>query len=77
MVADAIIARIGSDSNTRTYDGNGVCYVEIGHRRVARVDVTFAGGQPPYGHFDTATEAISAEKDGYAASRLLRWIGAA
>ena len=75
VVADAIIARIKSESNTRTYDGNGVCYVEFGHRRVARVDVTFAGGQPPYGHFDTATEEISAEKDEYAASRLRRWIG--
>ena len=63
VVAEAITARINSGSNTRTYDGNGVCYVEFGDRRVARVDVTFAGGQPPYGHFDTATAAISAEKD--------------
>jgi sulfide:quinone oxidoreductase len=77
VVADAIIARINSESNTRTYDGNGVCYVEFGHRRAARVDVTFAGGQPPYGHFDAATEKLFAEKDEYAASRLRRWIGAA
>ena len=75
VVADAITARIESGGNTRTYDGNGVCYVEFGHRRVARVDVTFAGGQPPYGHFDPATATISAEKDEYAASRLRRWIG--
>lgn len=39
-------------------------------------DVTFAGGRPPFGHFDTATEAASAEKDGYGASRQHRWIGA-
>jgi sulfide:quinone oxidoreductase len=76
VVADAITARINSDSNTRTYDGNGVCYVEFGHRRAGRVDITFAGGQPPYGHFDPATEAIATQKDEYAASRLRRWIGA-
>ncbi|GAB3031776.1 FAD/NAD(P)-binding oxidoreductase [Parafrigoribacterium mesophilum] len=75
VVADAITARITSGETTRTYDGNGVCYVEFGHRRVARVDVTFAGGRPPYGHFDTATETISSEKDGYGASRIRRWIG--
>ena len=76
VVAEAIIARIDSVGTARTYDGNGVCYVEFGHRRVARVDVTFAGGQPPYGQFDTATEAISAEKEEYGASRLRRWLGA-
>ena len=76
VVATAIAARITSDNNSQTYDGNGVCYVEFGHRRVARVDVTFTGGQPPFGHFDTASEVISAEKDEFGASRLRRWIGA-
>jgi sulfide:quinone oxidoreductase len=76
VVADAIAARINSGTSTRTYDGNGICYVEFGHRRAARVNVTFAGGQPPHGQFDTATEAISAEKNDYGASRLRRWIGA-
>lgn len=76
VVADTIATRIDSGTGSRTYDGNGVCYVEFGHRRVARVDITFTAGQPPYGHFDTASEVISTEKDEYGASRLHRWIGA-
>lgn len=75
VVAEAITAQINSGSSARTYDGNGVCYVEFGHRQVARVDITFADGQTPFGHFDTATESISAEKEEYGASRLRRWIG--
>ncbi|MEO6827590.1 MAG: FAD/NAD(P)-binding oxidoreductase [Microbacteriaceae bacterium] len=77
VVADSIGAQITSDETTRTYDGNGVCYVEFGDHRAGRVDVTFAAGQAPFGHFDTATATISAEKDEYGASRLQRWIGAA
>jgi len=77
VVADSISAHITSGNNTRTYDGNGICYVEFGNRRAGRVDVTFAAGQTPFGHFDTATETIAAEKDEYGASRLQRWIGAA
>lgn len=76
VVADAIAARVSSSVSTRTYDGNGVCYVEFGDRGVGRVDVTFAGGQPPFGHFDAASEEIAAEKDEFGASRLRRWIGA-
>ncbi|MEO7007277.1 MAG: FAD/NAD(P)-binding oxidoreductase [Terrimesophilobacter sp.] len=75
VVAEAITAQINSGSSARTYDGNGICYVEFGHRRVARVDVTFAGGQAPFGHFDTATESIFTEKEQYGAARLRRWIG--
>lgn len=76
VVTDAITARITSQTNTRTYDGNGICYVEFGDHHAGRVDVTFAAGQSPFGHFDTATEAISAEKEAYGESRSQRWIGA-
>ncbi len=75
VVAEAIAARITSSAGPHSYNGNGVCYVEFGHRRVARVDVTFAGGKPPFGSFDEASEAISAEKEEFGASRLRRWIG--
>lgn len=68
--------RVNSGTGSGTYDGNGVYYVEFGHRRVARVDITFTGGQPPYGHFDTASEVTCTEKDEFGASRLRRWIGA-
>ena len=75
VVVDAIAVQVGAATNARIYDGNGVCYVEFGDRRVGRVDVTFAGGRPPTGHFDAATEPISAERDEFAASLLRRWIG--
>lgn len=75
VVAELIAARINSQTSTRTYDGTGVCYVEFGDRRVARVDTTFAAGQAPFGEFDSPSEAISADKDEFGASRLRRWLG--
>lgn len=75
VVAELIAARINSQTSTRTYDGTGVCYVEFGDRRVARVDATFAAGQAPFGEFDSPSEAISADKDEFGASRLRRWLG--
>ena len=77
VVADAITASIRSESSSAVYDGNGVCYMEFGDRRAARVDVTFASGQSPFGSFDTPTEAIATQKHEYGASRIQRWIGAA
>lgn len=76
VLAEVIAARIGADVTPRDYDGNGVCYVEFGERQAARVDVTFASDQAPFGHFDTASESISSEKDDYRQSRVARWIGA-
>ncbi|MEO7147152.1 MAG: FAD/NAD(P)-binding oxidoreductase [Terrimesophilobacter sp.] len=76
VVADVITASIRSERNSRVYDGNGICYMEFGDQRAARVDVTFASGTPPYGQFDRATEAIFEEKSEYGASRIQRWIGA-
>ncbi|MEO7121750.1 MAG: FAD-dependent oxidoreductase, partial [Lacisediminihabitans sp.] len=75
VLAEVIAARIGTDVTPRTYDGNGVCYVEFGGRTAARVDVTFASGQAPFGHFDAASELIASEKDDYRQSRVARWIG--
>lgn len=76
VVADTITALIDPAASTRTYDGNGTCYVDFSHRRTARMDVTFASGQPPFGHFDPPTAAISAEKDEYGAARIRRWLSA-
>ncbi len=79
VVAEAIAGRIESGANagesSRTYDGNGVCYMEFGDERVARVDVTFLTGQQPFGKFDPASEEYFAEKDEFGSSRLIRWFG--
>lgn len=75
VVAEAIAARIESGGSSRTYDGNGVCYVEFGDTGVAKVDVTFLTGQPPFGEFGTASAEFAADKHEYENSRLARWFG--
>lgn len=75
VVAEAIAARIESGETSRTYDGNGACYVEFGGDGVAKVDVTFRAGQPPFGEFGAASGEFAAEKAEFGASRLARWFG--
>lgn len=76
IVAEAISAQIRSEPSTGLYEGTGVCYMDFSDERTARMDVTFPGGQPPSGSFNTATELLAAEKQEYGASRVQRWIGA-
>ena len=75
VVADGIAARIESGESSHTYEGNGVCYVEFGDDGVAKVDVTFLAGQPPFGEFGAASAEYAADKDEFGASRLVRWFG--
>jgi sulfide:quinone oxidoreductase len=74
VVAEAIIARVTSVPNTTTYGGTGTCYVEFGHERVARVNVTFLSGQAPVGGFDDPSSAIADEKAEFGSSRVRRWL---
>lgn len=74
VVADAIIAR-AHGGPFEPYDGNGICYVEFGEGRVARVDVTFLPGQDPTGEFDGATMAGATDKSEFGSSRAQRWFG--
>jgi sulfide:quinone oxidoreductase len=73
VVADQIIARHRRDGSAATYDGTGVCYIEFGHDRVARVEVTFRTGERPHGRFDDASEAFAADKSVFGSSRIRRW----
>lgn len=75
VVAEGIAARIESGSSSRTYDGNGVCYMEFGDQGVAKVDVTFLSGQAPFGKFGAASPEFSEEKLEFGASRVERWFG--
>lgn len=75
VVADGIATRIESGASSRTYDGNGVCYMEFGDDRVAKVDVTFLTGQAPFGEFGEASHESAAEKLEFGTSRLARWFG--
>ena len=75
IVADAIIARVQGDDSSTTYDGRGICYLEFGDDRVAKVDVTFQPGQAPAGEFDEPSEALAADKAEFGSSRIQRWFG--
>jgi sulfide:quinone oxidoreductase len=75
VVADAIIARVRGDIAAVPYDGRGICYVEFGGGRVARVDVTFRSGQAPTGEYDDASELLAADKSEFGSSRIRRWFG--
>jgi sulfide:quinone oxidoreductase len=75
VVADRILATLRAEEVSAQYGGNGMCYLEFGTGRVARVDVTFIGGQPPSGRFDEPTTALAADKADFGASRIRRWFG--
>jgi sulfide:quinone oxidoreductase len=75
VVADQLIARHGRPDTASTYDGKGICYIEFGHERVARVEVTFRSGERPNGQFDEPSELLLADKHEFGASRIRRWFG--
>jgi sulfide:quinone oxidoreductase len=75
VVADQLIARHGRTRSGSTYDGKGICYIEFGHDRVARVEVTFRGGEPPNGQFDEPSALLLADKAEFGTSRVRRWFG--
>jgi sulfide:quinone oxidoreductase len=75
VVADQLIARHGPSGTARTYDGMGICYIEFGHDRVARVEVTFRSGERPNGQFDEPSGLLAADKADFGTSRIRRWFG--
>ena len=66
---------IRGDAETAEYDGRGVCYLEFGHHRVAKVDVTFLSGQTPSGALEGPSEQLAADKVEFGTSRVRRWFG--
>jgi sulfide:quinone oxidoreductase len=75
VVADRLIARHRRADPAATYGGSGICYLEFGDERVARVEVTFRSGERPNGRFDDASEIYQAEKAEFGADRIRRWFG--
>jgi sulfide:quinone oxidoreductase len=47
----------------------------FGHRRVARVEVTFRSGERPNGQFDEPSGLLLADKAEFGTSRVQRWFG--
>jgi sulfide:quinone oxidoreductase len=75
VVAGQLIARHGRSGAAQTYDGKGICYIEFGHDRVARVEVTFRSGERPNGQFDKPSALLLADKAEFGTSRVQRWFG--
>ncbi len=75
VAAARIAARIRGDAETAEYDGRGICYLEFGHHRVAKVDVTFLSGQTPRGALEGPSEQLAADKVEFGTSRVRRWFG--
>jgi sulfide:quinone oxidoreductase len=75
VVAHAIGALIRGTTASARYDGHGMCYLEFGHDRVARVDVTFLSGERPVGGFEEPSRALAADKLEFGSSRIQRWFG--
>jgi sulfide:quinone oxidoreductase len=75
VAAQRIAAEIRGESGTAEYDGRGVCYLEFGHGRAAKVDVTFLSGQAPTGGLEGPSTDLTADKAEFGASRVQRWFG--
>ena len=74
--AAVVAARILAGSEpTETYDGHGLCYLEMGSGRVAKVDVRFVPGQPPTGTMLGPEVVYTADKVAFGATRVARWFG--
>ena len=73
VVADAIIARSRGDAPGTTYDGRGVCYLELGHNQVATVEVTFRPGAPPAGSLIGPSTELATAKTEFGSDRIRRW----
>jgi sulfide:quinone oxidoreductase len=75
VVADAVIARMEESGTPRPYAGRGICWMEFGDARVAKVDVTFVSGRAPFGTFDGPSTDFAADKAAFGADRARRWFG--
>jgi len=75
VAAARIAAKINGETPSAVYDGHGICYLEFGHDRVAKVGVTFLAGKPPVGDLEGPSAALAADKTAFGADRIRRWFG--
>ena len=75
VVAEEIIALHREGPEPDSYDGYGICYIELGGDEVARVQITFLSGETPRGEYDGASADHLAEKAEFGSSRIRRWFG--
>ena len=77
VVAAAIAASCAEPYAVGPYDGHGLCYLELGHDGVAKVDVTFSRGEAPFGSLIGPSTDLVREKAEFGTSRIKRWFGQA
>jgi sulfide:quinone oxidoreductase len=75
VVAARIAAQIRGTTTAASYGGRGICYLEVGHGMVAKVDVTFVSGQSPAGDLDGPSGDLVADKAAFGSDRIRRWFG--
>lgn len=75
VVAAQISARMRESATSAAYDGRGICYLEVGHDMVAKVDVTFVTGQSPAGGLEGPSADLAADKAAFGSERIRRWFG--
>jgi len=74
-VAEQIIAQVHGGASTDAYGGHGACLMEFGGGQVARVEVTFAPGERPYGRMVPPSLENAEEKQTAGTYRARRWFG--
>jgi sulfide:quinone oxidoreductase len=75
VVARALIAEIRGAGEAGRHLGQGTCYIEFGGGRIGSVDIDFLSGPERTGTFNAPSEALTAEKQRFGASRRARWFG--
>jgi sulfide:quinone oxidoreductase len=75
VAAARIAAALRGDDPVTSYDGRGICYLEMGDDRVAIVDVTFNAGERPYGSMQGPSIELARDKQAFGSSRVGRWFG--
>jgi sulfide:quinone oxidoreductase len=75
VAAARIIATVEQREPEAEYDGRGICYLEFGDDRVAKVGVTFRAGQAPVGDLEGPSAELAADKTAFGADRIRRWFG--
>ena len=75
VVAEAISATLRGVGASRTYDGHGLCYLDMGAAGVAKVDVTFRSGEAPMGSLIGPSTDLVGEKTEFGSRRIARWFG--
>lgn len=75
VVAAAISARVRGSTDSPSYDGHGICFMEFGHDQIAMVDVYFQKGVTPHGDLVGPSTALMDKKSDFGTSRIRRWFG--